>query len=303
MTPYIDLFRTLNPETHKHEQEVLEQSSVEISIRNRLNVTPDIKERLQNTFGWKSHMFDTEHVVRFPNPIICITGVGSPVMDVNYQWCTEYFHFITEVLPNILFMLKYYPEAQIFCKTSPFTIPLLRWFGVDNPVVNDIPNQRMKIEAPFVECGNPSPFKLGLLTSRVEKNLKFEKTHGILIHRQTSRRILNEQEVFDYLKQRFPHLHWVVFDSLSTEDTAHLFSKAAVIVAPHGAGLTNMIFSPPRTPVIEFMPEQYPNICYWHMCEMLKNPYTMVPIRIQTYQWDMKVCIDTLDSNIKNLML
>jgi capsular polysaccharide biosynthesis protein len=150
------------------------------------------------------------------------------------------------------------------------------------------------IEAPFVECGNPSPYKLQLLRDKITKKVTFEKTHGILIHRQKNRRLLNETDVLARVKQLYPHLIWVVFDSLSTDDTAKLFSKAAVIVAPHGAGLTNMIFSPEGTEIIECMPIEQPNACYWHMAEMLQNPYRMIPCHIQNYQCDMFVDIKSI---------
>jgi capsular polysaccharide biosynthesis protein len=152
----------------------------------------------------------------------------------------------------------------------------------------------MRIEAPFVECGNPSPYKLNLLREKVVTKVTFEKTHGILIHRQKNRRILNESEVFNRMKELYPSLTWVIFDTLSVEDTATLFSKAAVIVAPHGAGLTNMIFSPKGTEIIECMPIEQPNACYWHMSEMMKNPYKMVPCHTENYECDMRVDVTKL---------
>lgn len=43
-----------------------------------------------------------------------------------------------------------------------------------------------------------------------------------------------------------------------------LFSKAAMIIAPHGAGLTNIMVSPLHTPVLEIGPPACPS-CYLHL--------------------------------------
>ena len=96
---------------------------------------------------------------------------------------------------------------------------------------------------------------------------------------QRSRRIFNEADLLRALRGRFPDLEWVVFDLLSAADTARLFAKAAVIAGPHGAGFANMLFSGSGTQIIEFMPLEQPNLCYWHLAEMLGNPYLMIPGR------------------------
>jgi hypothetical protein len=134
----------------------------------------------------------------------------------------------------------------------------------------------------FIECGNPSPQKIQLLRSVIERKLSFEKKIGILIYRRENyRKILNHDEVLQMLKKKYSEIEWVVFDVLPIQETAMLFSKACVIVGPHGAGLTNMIFSPKGVTIIEFMPIDQPNICYWHLSEMLENNYTMIPCKME----------------------
>lgn len=43
------------------------------------------------------------------------------------------------------------------------------------------------------------------------------------------------------------------------------FADAAIVVAPHGAGLANMVFAPPRTAIVELMPADRRNWCYRHL--------------------------------------
>lgn len=49
-----------------------------------------------------------------------------------------------------------------------------------------------------------------------------------------------------------------------------LFSKATMIIAPHGAGLTNMVVSPLHTPVLEIGPPACPS-CYLHLALKVRD--------------------------------
>jgi len=55
----------------------------------------------------------------------------------------------------------------------------------------------------------------------------------------------------------------------SIADQARAFRRARVIVATHGAALTNLIFCRPGTVLIELFSAQYVNPCYLHMCQQL----------------------------------
>jgi hypothetical protein len=240
-----------------------------------------IRENLRNVFGFTDALY-SEHVYSYPlqtevsiQPTILS---HARYIDVNYKWSTEYYHFLTEVLPNVLFLHKKYSHIPILCKKSPFTERMFRWFGVKSDIIEHKLPAKTRTLATFVECGNPSPEKIHLIRSVVESKVTFESTHGILIRRHKTRYIENEDELFEECKEKFPHLKWVIFDTLTPDDTAQLFSKAEVIVAPHGAGLTNMIFSKRGVSIYEFMPLDEPNLCYWHLSEVLGNSYTMIPV-------------------------
>lgn len=54
------------------------------------------------------------------------------------------------------------------------------------------------------------------------------------------------------------------------------FSSASVIVGVHGAGLTNLIFAPPGTLVIEIFGHNYCQGAYMWLCHLLGHPYVPV---------------------------
>lgn len=77
------------------------------------------------------------------------------------------------------------------------------------------------------------------------------------------RRILNEDEVEAVLLAR--GFETVAFEALNLRQTAEAMAGASHIVAPHGAGLANLVFAPPGTKVLElFNAHLSPE--YWRIC-------------------------------------
>lgn len=75
------------------------------------------------------------------------------------------------------------------------------------------------------------------------------------------RRVSNEDEVFSFL--RGLGFESVQLAGRTMADQARLFADAAAVVAPHGSGLTNLMFCSPGTRVVEFFSPVYVNPCYW----------------------------------------
>ena len=61
-------------------------------------------------------------------------------------------------------------------------------------------------------------------------------------------------------------LELVVFDgALDVEETIALFKRAVMVIGPHGAGMTNLLWTSAGTRIVEFLHMTYPLLCYWHM--------------------------------------
>lgn len=284
-TSYINLFGILNQHLFINPEIGSRPPYIHSVIRNPPQILLRKDELLEGLEKFKnSDVLYSPHIVWFPNQIIeerypGVKMVVFPkIIDLNYMWATEYFHFMTEVLPNALFLFNAGIRYPIFCRISPFTIPAFEWFGISNEIISSYaPQNAIHIVPLYVECGNPSYQKIRLLRDVIESKVQFESIYGILMRRHGSREILNENDVFTFFQSKYPNLTWVIFDTLSIKETAALFSKAAIIVGSHGAGMTNMLFAPKGVEIIEFMPVSDPNLCYWHLSEMLKNSYKMFP--------------------------
>ncbi|MEG4325357.1 tetratricopeptide repeat protein [Microcoleus sp. herbarium5] len=85
----------------------------------------------------------------------------------------------------------------------------------------------------------------------------------IYISRQKAsyRQIVNDEEVIKYL-EKFG-FRSVKLETMSIAEQAACLAAAKVVVAPHGGGLTNLVFCSSGTKVIEIFSPLYVPHCYW----------------------------------------
>ncbi|MEG4421111.1 tetratricopeptide repeat protein [Microcoleus sp. LAD1_D5] len=96
-----------------------------------------------------------------------------------------------------------------------------------------------------------------------QKPLNTDYSERIYISRQQAsyRRIVNDEEVIKYLEKC--GFRSVKLETMSIAEQASCLAAAKVVVAPHGGGLTNLVFCSPGTKVIEIFSPLYVPYCYW----------------------------------------
>lgn len=94
--------------------------------------------------------------------------------------------------------------------------------------------------------------------------------------RQCSRRIHNQDQLASELHRR----GFVAreLEQLTLEEQAHVFSEAEVIVALHGAGLSNTVFAPPHATIVELMPRGRVNFSYPLLSQSLGHQHWLVTV-------------------------
>ena len=65
----------------------------------------------------------------------------------------------------------------------------------------------------------------------------------------------------------------IELEELSLSAQIALFAGAEAVVAPHGAGLTNLIWCAPQTKVLEIFSPLYVNLCYWAIASVVDADY------------------------------
>lgn len=89
--------------------------------------------------------------------------------------------------------------------------------------------------------------------------------------RAQRRRLLNEDEIWPVLEKAGFERVWM--EELTFEQQVRLMRETAVLFAPHGAGLTNMIFCRPGTHVVEIADLGFPNPNFYALAAAMELPY------------------------------
>lgn len=100
-----------------------------------------------------------------------------------------------------------------------------------------------------------------------------DQTEFVYVSRSLApgRRIINEAEVQDVLQSYGFKTYFL--EKMTLREQVQLFARAKTVVAPHGAGLTNLMFSQPGTRVLEiFEPSTIPSF-FWSLSNAMHLPY------------------------------
>lgn len=89
------------------------------------------------------------------------------------------------------------------------------------------------------------------------------------------RRLLNEDELWPIAERQ--GFEKVLMETLSFEEQIQLMGETAVLLAPHGAGLTNMMFCQPGAQVIEIADLGFPNPNFYAVASAMGLNYWLVP--------------------------
>lgn len=110
---------------------------------------------------------------------------------------------------------------------------------------------------------------------------KFKNNKKIFINRSDSVfshcKIINNKEVFDLLKKKGFSSYKV--SNLSFFQQIYLFNSAKIIVGPHGAAFTNIIFCKKNTKIIELIPKKHESVKCRKISKLLKLKYRRIEIK------------------------
>lgn len=188
------------------------------------------------------------------------------VLNVLDQFSTGgFFHWHTEIIPRLVLAEKYVdPEIPFFLpsyflKKWPFGNDLLSI--IDRKMIS-LDQHRLLRTKKMIFISQPGgplnyqPEPLMESSRRIkaafyDENFKGKPSKKIYITRKkVGRRVLlNEEELLPILNAHgFEILN---LDSMSTYDQVNLFSRCEKVLSIHGAGLTNMVYMPRGSKVVE----------------------------------------------------
>lgn len=178
----------------------------------------------------------------------------------------NYYHWMLDCLPRWKLLVeagfKDYDHVLLTTDTKSFSKDILDRLGV--PVAKRLSCSTLFLHEfdQLVVPAMPFPkWEVAAWTCEWVSSLFNERNahspERIYISRRAAkkRRLLNEAELEARLADRGFQI--VRTEQLSVAEQSALFRRARCVVAPHGAGLTNLIFCPKETQLVELKPPQY----------------------------------------------
>jgi hypothetical protein len=200
----------------------------------------------------------------------------------------NYYHWMLDIMPR-LSLIKKYKELQSIPLIVPkqlkeFQKESLQMAGFRSEKIIEFDGNFCQVEKLYYlsslgDTGNPSPHDvLSLRELFLDKHSYHQSPSPeyLYITRRDAkyRRVLEEDKVIEYLKSIGFEI--VCLSKLSFAEQIQKFSRAKIIVAPHGAALANMVFAPENVQIIELFPEDYINGCFWALANVCKHNYAFL---------------------------
>lgn len=193
-----------------------------------------------------------------------------------------YYHWLIDELPRLLTLGAVSGLPIIAHNKLPFHREALQLQGIEAQIVAPARYSHFACEQLIVpslpgRAGYPTSRSLGLVGALVEPLVSpaagrvFGERLYISRDKAARRRVANETELWAALEAR--GFVRVFLEDLTWREQIHAFRHAKVIVAPHGAGLANVMFCAEGTCVVELFNRSYLNGCYWRIAALKALDY------------------------------
>ncbi|NER38457.1 MAG: DUF563 domain-containing protein [Oscillatoria sp. SIO1A7] len=221
---------------------------------------------------------------KLPSPI----ELPGKVAFLSVRGGSTYFHWLSDLLGRIALLRSRgidFGKIDFFVVSSchlPYQRETLNILGIpESKIVQSSRSPHIRAEQLIV----PSlPGTVGIMTEKTGQFLRREilpqkiwqqasAPERIYISRKSAsyRRVVNEDEIISVLR-KFGFVA-IALENLSFREQVALLAAAKVIVSPHGAGLTNLVFCNPGAKVIEIFARVAVSANYWLLSNMVELDY------------------------------
>lgn len=215
--------------------------------------------------------------------------IKGNVYSLLCMWAPNYYHWIIDVLPRLAAALPHLPSDTKFLlntKPSEWQIESLAALSIGREcLVFQAEAIRSDVETlwfatPVCQTGYATRETLGAVISRLKNYFGADMAYPLkkiyISRRKASRRrLLNEDAVLEKLLPL--GFEVLVCEEMAPAEQVKAFSQAHTIVAPHGAGLTNLIFAPEGCRIFEInLNDKINRGHYWFLSRLLGHSFECV---------------------------
>jgi hypothetical protein len=252
--------------------------------------------------GWGSAIPET--LLKQESPVIEFPLISCPPL--------PFYHWLLELFPNLLLALEYQPDARILIrKNSPsYVVQALEIIlGKENFSERVITSEKVmrvkKLIMPQFETYSGFIHPIAISALKRFYNFYFPKAtqNNLRLYisrkRTAQRRLSNEEALEIALKE----LGFIIVycEELNFREQILLFSQAGIVVAPHGAGLSNIIWAKSSVNLLEIFPDLFFNDCYARLAVMLDHTYNYLNCKLDSTNQQV-IPIDLVINKVNELI-
>ncbi|UUO04953.1 glycosyltransferase family 61 protein [Blastopirellula sp. J2-11] len=190
----------------------------------------------------------------------------------------NYYHWTFEMLSQLRLVEQAGVSFDYVAapKRHAFALESLQLLGIERsqilPMGRYTHIQATQLIVPSVACYYPQPAGVDYLREKMQfqswSHYEHDKRIKLYIarRRHSSRHIVNDAELFAALKPL--GFRQVYLEDLPLKKQIQLFQQASVVVGPHGAGLSNLVYSRPGTAIFEITPTCRPPLFFHYLAEI-----------------------------------
>ena len=250
-------------------------------------------------------------------PLDVLTGACvkrfTDAQTVTVVHCNIYYHFLLDELPRLLRTLRRYPNAQLVaCESAPAYLwevldHLQRRGAVTSPPCF-LPEGVIRAERYVFSAAYHDRFvrieDLRLLRAQFAAlTSSGGPRRRVYVSRHFSARPFDNEAQIEAVVTELG-LSVVYLERLPWMEQVALFASAELIVAAHGGGLANLVWSAPGTQVIELLQQEHFNDCFSHLACQLDLRYRYLFSRKGEGKWgsvdlcELKALVDPISTDV-----
>ncbi|WP_144913056.1 glycosyltransferase family 61 protein [Mucilaginibacter frigoritolerans] len=216
-------------------------------------------------------------------PLVHLAGTSALI---NASGADMYYHWMVDILPRLKLLLdcnfnnENIDHYIVDYRGISFQTETLAILGINDDKISRADNhfnyhvlaERLIVPSLASKLDVVSADACGFLRDtflKEEKISSFGKK--IYLKRTGKRKLINQAEIEEYLESL--GFQAVQCENYSVEEQVAIFQHADIVIGPHGAAFTNVVFCKPGTKVIEFFSPRWINQCYWTICNEVALEY------------------------------
>lgn len=249
-------------------------------------ITPNNRLLNDVSLEWQAYHNPERHPIFQQGHLPPVSYTGGTIAPLAFVGAPSYYHWFFDVLPRIHLLREsgFQVDKYVINTYYRFQLDTLAKMGItpdkiiettgnhgfhlqaDNIVVTSVPNRSRYPKWVF-------NFLRGEFFENhpIQTSSDFER---IYVSRDDAhyRKVVNEREVMDVLGRY--GFRKVVLSHLSLQQKRNMFASARAVVSALGSGFVHLLFCNPGTKVIEFLPPNFVDICFWRASNFLNLDYS-----------------------------